>query len=100
MSVGSMKLDHIGIAVRSIDECLKIWQDILGLQLNMVKNIPKQKVKVAVLDLKNIKIELLEATEEESTLDKFIEKRGEGLHHLCFEVKEIESVLSDIKEQG
>lgn len=95
-----MKLEHIGIAVKSIDERLKIWQDALGLELKYIKDVPDQKVKVAVLDLAGVKIELLEPLEEESTIGKFIEKRGEGLHHLCFEVDDIEGILSKMKKQG
>lgn len=95
-----MKLDHIGIAVKNIEERLLIWQDLLGLKLQMTQEVPQHKVKVAVFDLGDVKIELLEPIGNESPVAKFIEKRGEGIHHLCFEVKNIEKVLSDMKKNG
>jgi len=95
-----MKLEHIGIAVKSINERLKIWRDVLGLPLEMIEEVPQQKVKVAVLDIGGLKIELLESLEEDSTINKFIEKRGEGLHHLCFEVEDIEGMLQELKKHG
>lgn len=95
-----MKLEHIGIAVKSIDERLKIWRDVLGLHLEMIEEVPQQKVKVAVLDIDGLKIELLEALGEGSTVATFIEKRGEGLHHLCFEVEDIDEMLLKLKQQG
>ena len=95
-----MKLNHIAIAVKSIEEQLKIWQDILGFKLKVVEDVPDQKVKVAVLDLGETKIELLEPLEETSTISKFIEKKGEGLHHLCFLVADIEKALASMKSHN
>ena len=95
-----MKLEHIGIAVQNIEAKLKIWRDLFGLKLRMIKEVPEQKVKVAVLEIGDTHIELIEPTDEHSAVKKFIEKRGEGLHHLCFEVKDIESVLKDMKKNG
>lgn len=95
-----MKLEHIGIAVQNIEAKLKIWRDLFGLKLRMIKEVPEQKVKVAVLEIDDTHIELIEPTDEHSAVKKFIEKRGEGLHHLCFEVKDIESVLKDMKKNG
>ncbi len=95
-----MKLDHIAIAVRNIEERLKIWTHVLNLKLEFIKDVPDQKVKVAVLDINGQHIELLEPLEETSTISKFIEKKGEGLHHLCFEVENIESMLLNMKKQG
>jgi len=95
-----MKLDHIAIAVKSTEERLKIWQHVLNLKLEFIKDVPDQKVKVAVLNINGQHIELLEPLEETSTISKFIEKKGEGLHHLCFEVENIESMLLNMKKQG
>jgi methylmalonyl-CoA/ethylmalonyl-CoA epimerase len=95
-----MKLDHIGIAVNSIDEKLKVWRDILGLELERVEEVSDQKVRVAVLPAGDVNIELLEPVDDSSTIRKFIDKKGEGLHHLCFKVKDIESILSEMKAQG
>lgn len=95
-----MKLHHIGIAVKNIDEQLKIWRDILGLRLAHSEEVPDQKVKVAVLPIKDVNIELLEPLSQESTVHKFIEKRGEGLHHICIEVDDIDTVLVKMKEKN
>src|SRR5206468_20968 len=75
-------LDHIGIAVRSIEEAKKFWVDQLGLKVIRVEEVPEQKVRVALLDAG---IELLEPTSPDSPVAKFIEKRGEGLHHVTLQ---------------
>lgn len=95
-----MKLDHIAIAVKSIEERLKIWRDILGFKLEVIEDVLDQKVKVAVLNINGLHIELLEPLEENSPISKFIENKGEGLHHLCFEVEDIEGMLLEMKKQG
>ena len=96
----NMKLDHIAIAVKNITERLSIWQGLFGLTLKMVKDVSDQKVKVAVLDLGETKIELLEPLEENSPISKFIENKGEGLHHLCFQVADIEKALANMKSHN
>ena len=92
-----MRVSHIGIAVKSIEERLKIWQGVFGLQLERIEEVPEQKVKVAVLPLKDINIELLEPLGKDSTIRKFIERRGEGLHHICIEVDDIEKLSAEMK---
>jgi methylmalonyl-CoA epimerase len=96
----NMKLDHIGIAVKSIEERLQVWKDALGLGLVTLEEVEDQKVKVAKLDVRGTEIELLEPTAEDSPIFKFIEKKGEGIHHLCFQVPDIEKILTEIKGQG
>lgn len=95
-----MKLDHIGIAVKNIDEALKLWQAAFGLKLIAVKEVAEQQVKVAMLELGDTHIELLEPVSQDSTVNKFIERRGEGLHHIGIEVKDIERILKAMKNQG
>lgn len=95
-----MKLDHIGIAVKSIEDRLHIWKDVLGLDLVSIEEIKDQKVKVAKLDICGTHIELLKSTSEESAVFKFIEKKGEGLHHLCFLVVDIEKALAGMKSHN
>lgn len=95
-----MKLDHIGIVVKSIEDRLHIWKDVLGLDLVSIEEIKDQKVKVAKLDICGTHIELLESTSEESAVFKFIEKKGEGLHHLCFLVVDIEKALAGMKSHN
>jgi methylmalonyl-CoA epimerase len=95
-----MKLEHIGIAVKSIDDHLKIWRDLFGFKVEKVAEVPEQKVRVAMLDVGGVVVELLEPAGEDSTISKFIEKKGEGLHHLSFEVEDIEGAIEDLKKKG
>jgi methylmalonyl-CoA/ethylmalonyl-CoA epimerase len=95
-----MKLDHIGIAVKSIEASLRIWRDMLGLDLVEIKEVPLHGVKIAVLHLGNTNIELLEPLGEQSAVLKSIKDRGEGLHHICFEVDDIAVALKKLKENG
>ena len=91
-------LDHIGIAVRSLDAA-KIYQD-LGLAVQHVETVETQRVKTAFLSVGDSNLELLEPTSPDSPIAKFIEKRGEGIHHLCFRVENIEAHLERLKAQG
>jgi methylmalonyl-CoA epimerase len=92
-------LDHIGIAVRSLDAAKTIYED-LGLAVEHVEIVETQKVKTAFLSVGDSNLELLEPVGADSTIAKFIEKRGEGIHHLCFRVDDIESHLSALKAKG
>ncbi|MGV3489299.1 MAG: methylmalonyl-CoA epimerase [Tuberibacillus sp.] len=94
------RVDHIGIAVRSIEQSLHFYQNVFGLALKHVETVESQKVKVAFLDAENIHLELLEPLSEDSTIAKFIEKRGEGLHHIALGVTDIESRIRQLKEEG
>jgi methylmalonyl-CoA mutase, C-terminal domain len=93
-------INHIGIAVKSIDYALSFYQGILGLSLEGVETVPSQKVKVAFLKAGNVNLELLEPLGDESPIARFIEKRGEGLHHVAIDVKSIDERLLQLKEQG
>lgn len=95
-----MKLEHIGIAVKDIEGHLSIWRDLLGFRLKMITEAPEQKVRVAMIDIGGVTVELLEPTSDDSTIYKFIEKRGEGLHHLSFEVDDLEKSMEDLKRRG
>lgn len=95
-----MILDHIGIAVKSIEKRLDIWKNALDLTLVGIEEIQDQKVKVAKFNVRGTEIELLEPTDEGSPIFKFLEKRGEGIHHLCFQVSDIEKALAEIKSHG
>jgi methylmalonyl-CoA/ethylmalonyl-CoA epimerase len=92
------KLDHIGIAVKSL-EAARIYES-LGLKIDHVETVETQKVKTAFLSVGDANIELLEPTGEDSPIAKFIEKRGEGIHHICFRVDDIESHLARLKAEG
>jgi methylmalonyl-CoA/ethylmalonyl-CoA epimerase len=95
-----MRLDHIGIAVRSIEESLKVWRDILGFRVEMTEDVPEQKVRVVMLNAGTLTIELLEPLATDSPIHKFIEKRGEGLHHLSFSVSNIEQKIEELMKKG
>ncbi|EHM10617.1 methylmalonyl-CoA epimerase [Thermanaerovibrio velox DSM 12556] len=93
-------VDHIGIAVRSIEESLKFWQDVIGIQCHGVEEVAEQKVKTAFLPLGDTEIELLEGTSEDSPVSKFIEAKGEGIHHIAIRVPNIEEALEELKAKG
>jgi methylmalonyl-CoA/ethylmalonyl-CoA epimerase len=95
-----MKIDHLGIATKSIEEALKFWQDSLGLENIHTEIVEEQKVRVAMLPIGESKIELLEPTSEDSPISKFLEKRGGGIHHIAIEVEDIEVSLAKMKENG
>ena len=95
-----MKIEHIGIAVRAIDERLSVYREVLGMELLYTKDVPEQKVRVAVLDCDGIHIELLEALDAQGPVQTFVEKRGEGIHHICIQVENIEKTLANMKSRG
>ncbi len=94
------RIDHIGIAVNSIDEALKLYRDALGLTVTHTADEPEQRVKVAFLPRGGSEIELLEPYPGDGPVRKFMEKRGEGIHHICVEVDDIESVLARLAAQN
>jgi methylmalonyl-CoA/ethylmalonyl-CoA epimerase len=93
-----MKLDHIGIAVKSV-EGAKIYE-ALGLKIDHVEDVAAQGVKTAFINVGDANLELLEPLSPNSPVAKFIEKRGEGIHHICFRVTDIESHLARLQQQG
>jgi len=93
-------VDHIGIAVKSIDEALKLWEEVLGIKCTGREEVEEQKVVTAFLPLGDTEIELLEPTSPESPVSKFMEKRGEGIHHLALRVENIEAALEELKGKG
>jgi len=93
-------VDHIGVAVKSIVEALKFWEGMLGVKCHGVEEVADQKVKTAFLPIKDTEIELLEGTSEESPVSKFIEKKGEGIHHMAIRVENLEAALAELKEKG
>ena len=95
-----MKINHLGIATKGIDEALRFWEDALGLQNTHTETVEDQKVRVAMLPLGESRIELLEPTSDDSPISKFLEKRGSGIHHIAVEVEDIEAALSKLKTQG
>jgi methylmalonyl-CoA/ethylmalonyl-CoA epimerase len=97
--VRAWKIDHLGIAVGSIDEALAVYR-ALGLSEGEREHVPTQKVTVAFLPVGESRIELLEPTAADSPIARFLEKRGEGIHHVCFAVEDIEAALADLASKG
>jgi len=95
-----MKIDHLGIATKSIDEALRFWSEALGLDNVHTETIENQKVRVAMLPVGESRIELLEPTADDSPISKFLEKRGGGIHHIAIEIDDIEAELRKLKDLG
>jgi len=95
-----MKIDHLGIATKGIDEALKFWTDALGLENIHTEVVEDQKVRVAMLPIGESRIELLEPTSDDSPISKFLEKRGGGIHHIAVRVENIESALKQLRDKG
>ena len=95
-----MKINHLGIATKSIAEALKFWADSLGLENVHTETVADQKVRVAMLPLGESRIELLEPTSGDSPISKFLDKRGGGIHHIAVEVDDIEASLRQMKDTG
>lgn len=95
-----MKINHLGIATKGIDEALKFWADSLGLENIHTEIVEDQKVRVAMLPVGESRIELLEPTSDDSPISKFLEKRGGGIHHIAVEVDDISAALEKLKSQG
>lgn len=95
-----MKINHLGIATKGIEEALKFWEGALGLENVHTETVEDQKVRVAMLPLGESRIELLEPTSEDSPISKFLEKRGGGIHHIAVEVEDIEAALAKLKAEG
>ena len=95
-----MKINHLGIATKGIDEALKFSQDALGLENVHTEIVEDQKVRVAMLTIGESRIELLEPTSDDSPITKFLEKRGGGIHHIAVEVEDINAALMKLKQQG
>ena len=93
-------IEHLGIAVNSLDEAIPYWENALGLKCYAIEEVADQKVRTAFFLLGQTKIELLEPTSEDSTIAKFIEKRGTGIHHMALACENIEEQLADAKEKG
>jgi methylmalonyl-CoA/ethylmalonyl-CoA epimerase len=93
-------IEHLGIAVRSIEEAIPYYEKVLGLECYNIEEVADQKVRTAFFRVGDTKIELLEPTSPESTIAKFIENRGEGIHHIAFATKDIEAALAEVEQKG
>lgn len=94
------KINHVAIVVRDIEESLKFWEEQLGLKLDHIEVVPTQHSRVAFIPVGDSEVELVQPTSSDSGLAAYLEKRGEGMHHICFEVDDIDAKLTELKEKG
>lgn len=95
-----VKIDHIGVAVESLEESLKVYEGILGLELHGKETVAEQKVTTAFLPLGETEVELLESTDPEGPIGKFIAAKGQGVQHIAFRVENIDEALAELKAKG
>lgn len=95
-----MKINHLGIATRGIDEALGFWAEALGLENIHTETVEDQKVRVAMLPIGESRIELLEPTSDDSPISKFLDKRGGGIHHIAVDVDDINATLAQLRSKG
>ena len=95
-----MRINHIAILVEDLDSALTFWKDTLGLEIDHIKEIPEQEARVAFLPSGECEIELVEPTSQSSGIARYLQKRGPGMHHICFEVDDIHDILSQLKGKG
>ena len=94
------KVDHIGIAVNSIEEAAKLYTDVLGLKITEIETVPDQKVRIAIIPVGDTRIELLESTDPDGPIAKHISNRGEGLHHIALQVDNISAALNSLQKKN
>lgn len=94
------KIDHIGIAVKDLNEAIPIYNDIFGLEFKGIETIKEQKITLATFIVGSVQIELVQPTHLDGSLGKFIEKRGEGIHHIAFRVENIDRILKELSTKG
>ena len=93
-------IEHIGIAVEYLQQAIKYWEEVMGLKCYNIEEVADQKVKTAFFKIGDVKIELLEPTSEDSTIAKFIEKKGQGVHHVAFAMEDTDKALEEAKQKG
>jgi methylmalonyl-CoA/ethylmalonyl-CoA epimerase len=94
------KIEHIGLAVKDIGQASGFYKNTFGCQISEEIDVPDRKLKIAFTDISGVKLEFLMPTDSTSTIAKFIDKRGEGIHHICFEVEDVEKAAADLKQKG
>lgn len=94
------KINHVAIVVPEIEGALNFWRDALGLEVHHVEEVPSQKSTVAFLPIGESEVELVKPTSADSGVARFLQERGAGMHHLCFEVDDIEGMLAELKRKG
>jgi methylmalonyl-CoA/ethylmalonyl-CoA epimerase len=95
-----LKIDHLGVAVNSIDDGKSFWRDILGLEFEGTENVEEQKVNTGFFPVGESEVELLESTSPDGPIAKYLEKKGQGMQHIAFRVSNLEEALQELKEKG
>jgi len=93
-------IDHIGIAVKNLDESINFYEKVLGLKCYKIEEVKDQKVRTAIFKIGESKIELLETTEPDGPIGRFIKDKGEGIHHIAFAVNDVQEALNEVKSKG
>lgn len=94
------RIEHIGIAVKDIKEVSRFYKDVFDCQISEEVEVPERKLRIAFTEISGVKLEFLMPTDKESVVAKFIEKRGEGIHHICFEVDDVEKAVLELGSKG
>ena len=94
------KVDHISIAVKNLEEGLKTYEKLLGIKPSKIEEVPDQGIKAAMMHIGDVEIELIEPVKPDTGVAKFLEKKGEGIHHICFEVDDIDKALESLAASG
>jgi len=94
------RIDHVALVVKDLDEALKVYEDVFGLKAAHIETVPDQGVKAALIPVGDSEIELLEPIDPESGVGKFLERRGEGFHHICLEADQVDEELKSLAERG
>ncbi len=100
MTVHAKGLDHVAIVVRDLEESIALWRDALGLELTEVEEVPEQQVRTAIFGHGMGRVELISPTTPDSGVARFLASRGEGLHHVCIEVEDIEAAMDSLRKAG
>lgn len=95
-----MRIDHVAIAVKNLDDALAFYRDALGLEVTGRREMPAEGVEIAFLPTDDTEIELISPLDPENSIGRFLEKRGEGIHHLCVGVEDIEAAVAQLKDEG
>lgn len=100
MGVKAKGLDHVAIVVRDLDAAIRLYRDTLGLELSEIEEVPEQKVRTAIFGKGMGRVELICPTTKDSGVARYLDKRGEGLHHICLEVEDLEAALAALRKAG
>ena len=100
MTIQAKGLDHVAIAVKDLDKAIALYRDVLGLELTEVEEVPEQQVRTAIFGHGSGRVELICPTSPDTGVARFLEKRGEGMHHICIEVEDIEASMAALRERG